>query len=158
MGWTRPPSLTELEPKACRSSLRRGTHSLGRLVSLAKAEQQGSARVSNWRQPIPPQSRLLALGFPTSAMTGATAATPMDVDAAAPPAPTAGAAAKGKAPLNAPGRAAPWVEKYRPQSLADVAAHRDIVDTSKWPRLLRSPDRCLVRALGFYRGYSTGFW
>ncbi|KAK6938386.1 Replication factor C, C-terminal [Dillenia turbinata] len=23
----------------------------------------------------------------------------------------------------------PWVEKYRPQSLADVAAHRDIVDT-----------------------------
>ncbi|KAG5552868.1 hypothetical protein RHGRI_010842 [Rhododendron griersonianum] len=24
----------------------------------------------------------------------------------------------------------PWVEKYRPQSLADVAAHRDIVDTS----------------------------
>lgn len=27
--------------------------------------------------------------------------------------------------------AAPWVEKYRPQSLADVAAHRDIVDTSK---------------------------
>ncbi|CAM0147361.1 unnamed protein product [Urochloa decumbens] len=59
-------------------------------------------------------------------MAGATAATPMDIDAAAPP---AGAAAKGKAPLNAPGRAAPWVEKYRPQSLADVAAHRDIVDT-----------------------------
>lgn len=29
------------------------------------------------------------------------------------------------------GRATPWVEKYRPQSLADVAAHRDIVDTSK---------------------------
>lgn len=28
-------------------------------------------------------------------------------------------------------RATPWVEKYRPQSLADVAAHRDIVDTSK---------------------------
>lgn len=27
-------------------------------------------------------------------------------------------------------RATPWVEKYRPQSLADVAAHRDIVDTS----------------------------
>ncbi|XVF39298.1 hypothetical protein PTKIN_Ptkin01aG0023500 [Pterospermum kingtungense] len=26
-------------------------------------------------------------------------------------------------------RATPWVEKYRPQSLADVAAHRDIVDT-----------------------------
>lgn len=27
------------------------------------------------------------------------------------------------------GKAAPWVEKYRPQSLADVAAHRDIIDT-----------------------------
>ncbi|KAG7941209.1 hypothetical protein I3843_16G027900 [Carya illinoinensis] len=26
-------------------------------------------------------------------------------------------------------KAVPWVEKYRPQSLADVAAHRDIVDT-----------------------------
>jgi replication factor C subunit 3/5 len=61
-------------------------------------------------------------------MEGATASAPMDIDAAAPP---AGAAAKSKAPLSATGRAAPWVEKYRPQSLADVAAHRDIVDTSK---------------------------
>lgn len=26
-------------------------------------------------------------------------------------------------------KATPWVEKYRPQSLADVAAHRDIIDT-----------------------------
>ncbi|OMO50668.1 ATPase, AAA-type, core [Corchorus olitorius] len=26
-------------------------------------------------------------------------------------------------------KATPWVEKYRPQSLAEVAAHRDIVDT-----------------------------
>ena len=25
---------------------------------------------------------------------------------------------------------APWVEKYRPRSLDDVAAHKDIVDTS----------------------------
>jgi replication factor C subunit 3/5 len=57
-------------------------------------------------------------------MEAATASAPMDIDAA-------GAAAKGKAPLSATGRAAPWVEKYRPQSLADVAAHRDIVDTSK---------------------------
>lgn len=30
-------------------------------------------------------------------------------------------------------KATPWVEKYRPQSLADVAAHRDIVDTSMYP-------------------------
>ncbi|GJN22440.1 hypothetical protein PR202_gb10000 [Eleusine coracana subsp. coracana] len=59
-------------------------------------------------------------------MEGATASAPMDIDAAAP---LAGATAKGKAPLSATGRAAPWVEKYRPQSLADVAAHRDIVDT-----------------------------
>lgn len=29
-------------------------------------------------------------------------------------------------------KASPWVEKYRPQSLADVAAHRDIVDTSNF--------------------------
>jgi hypothetical protein len=58
----------------------------------------------------------------------------MDIDAAAPP---PGAAAKGKAPLSSTpgGRAAPWVEKYRPQSLGDVAAHRDIVDTSKLPPL-----------------------
>lgn len=49
----------------------------------------------------------------------------MDIDAAAPP------HSKGKAPLSAAAavRSSPWVEKYRPQSLADVAAHRDIVDT-----------------------------
>jgi replication factor C subunit 3/5 len=62
-------------------------------------------------------------------MAGATAAAPMDIDAAAPP------AFKGKAPLPASAvKSSPWVEKYRPQSLADVAAHRDIVDTSKCPR------------------------
>ncbi|BAT78646.1 hypothetical protein VIGAN_02135400 [Vigna angularis var. angularis] len=33
------------------------------------------------------------------------------------------------ADLTALGKAIPWVEKYRPQSLDDVAAHRDIVDT-----------------------------
>lgn len=27
-------------------------------------------------------------------------------------------------------KATPWVEKYRPQSLSDVAAHRDIIETS----------------------------
>ncbi|KAB1221085.1 Replication factor C subunit 5 [Morella rubra] len=41
---------------------------------------------------------------------------------------------KGKNVVVVPGtppdaKAIPWVEKYRPQSLADVAAHRDIVDT-----------------------------
>lgn len=39
---------------------------------------------------------------------------------------------KGKSVVTATvTKATPWVEKYRPQSLADVAAHRDIVDTSK---------------------------
>lgn len=38
---------------------------------------------------------------------------------------------KGKTVADAAvGKATPWVEKYRPQSLADVAAHRDIVETS----------------------------
>ncbi|XVE60298.1 hypothetical protein DITRI_Ditri05aG0117600 [Diplodiscus trichospermus] len=37
---------------------------------------------------------------------------------------------KGKSVVTATyTKATPWVEKYRPQSLADVAAHRDIVDT-----------------------------
>lgn len=39
---------------------------------------------------------------------------------------------KGKVDLNN-GRqvkGGPWVEKYRPTSLADVAAHKDIIDTS----------------------------
>lgn len=43
---------------------------------------------------------------------------------------------KGKAPATAaqadPLAAAPWVEKYRPRSLDDVAAHREIIDTSEW--------------------------
>jgi len=62
-------------------------------------------------------------------MAGTAAAAPMDIDAAAPP----GAAAKGKAPLSATGRAAPWVEKYRPQSLADVAAHMTNKDVERVP-------------------------
>lgn len=36
---------------------------------------------------------------------------------------------KGKGIVLADTKATPWVEKYRPLSLADVAAHRDIVDT-----------------------------
>ncbi|XP_037482379.1 replication factor C subunit 3-like [Triticum dicoccoides] len=59
-------------------------------------------------------------------MAGTTAAAPMDADAAA-----VRPATKGKATLSAAAavKSSPWVEKYRPQSLADVAAHRDIVDT-----------------------------
>ncbi|XP_073101006.1 replication factor C subunit 3 [Elaeis guineensis] len=53
------------------------------------------------------------------------ATAPMEIDGDAPPA----RPNKGKAALGSDGKSAPWVEKYRPQSLADVAAHRDIVDT-----------------------------
>ncbi|GBG66433.1 hypothetical protein CBR_g61476 [Chara braunii] len=35
---------------------------------------------------------------------------------------------KGKAPIGET-RGTPWVEKYRPKTLDDVAAHRDIIDT-----------------------------
>ena len=31
----------------------------------------------------------------------------------------------------APREVVPWVEKYRPQTLQDVAAHKDIVDTGR---------------------------
>lgn len=44
------------------------------------------------------------------------------------------------------GKAIPWVEKYRPQSLDDVAAHRDIVETGK---TLSSP----FPSLGFGLSY-----
>lgn len=31
----------------------------------------------------------------------------------------------------------PWSEKYRPKSLEEVAAHKDIIDTSKWAHRAR---------------------
>lgn len=53
---------------------------------------------------------------------------------------------KGKSVITSPPphtKTTPWVEKFRPQSLADVAAHRDIIDTidrltseNKMPHLL----------------------
>ncbi|KAL0909732.1 hypothetical protein M5K25_020625 [Dendrobium thyrsiflorum] len=66
----------------------------------------------------------------------------MEIDVDAPPS----RPNKGKSPsasvVNG-AKSGPWVEKYRPQSLADVAAHRDIVDTidrltneNKLPHLL----------------------
>lgn len=42
------------------------------------------------------------------------------------------------------GKATLWVEKYRPKSLDDVAAHRDIVDTSK-THLFLSPSFFISR-------------
>lgn len=59
---------------------------------------------------------------------------PMEVDGGAlsPPKPRYNSKGKAVAGAQTPdGKAAPWVEKYRPQSLADVAAHRDIIDTSR---------------------------
>lgn len=66
----------------------------------------------------------------------------MEIDVDAPPSKPN----KGKSPSAAVVngvKSGPWVEKYRPQSLADVAAHRDIVDTidrltneNKLPHLL----------------------
>ena len=40
-----------------------------------------------------------------------------------------GAAGMGEAP----GSGLPWVEKYRPATLRDVAAHTDIIDTGARP-------------------------
>ncbi|XP_010243510.1 PREDICTED: replication factor C subunit 3 [Nelumbo nucifera] len=68
-------------------------------------------------------------------------ASPMEIDGAD----NRAKSNKGKNVIAVPtdGKATPWVEKYRPQSLADVAAHRDIVDTidrltneNKLPHLL----------------------
>ena len=63
-------------------------------------------------------------------MTETTSAMDIDVDENLPRKPSN----KGKdvAGFVAPpqSKTTPWVEKYRPQSLDDVAAHRDIVDTS----------------------------
>jgi len=63
---------------------------------------------------------------------------------AAPTAPAAAPLDKGKAKLGPPPppvmsapapidtAAQPWVEKYRPKTLDDVCAHREIIDTSAW--------------------------
>jgi replication factor C subunit 3/5 len=41
---------------------------------------------------------------------------------------------KSKVDTTLAGRDAPWVEKYRPKTLDDVAAHKEIIDTSTWSR------------------------
>ncbi|CAA7013424.1 unnamed protein product [Microthlaspi erraticum] len=76
-------------------------------------------------------------------MTETASAMDIDVDENQPRKPSN----KGKAVAGFGGppqsKATPWVEKYRPQSLDDVAAHRDIIDTidrltneNKLPHLL----------------------
>jgi replication factor C subunit 3/5 len=44
----------------------------------------------------------------------------------------------------------PWVEKYRPTSLADVAAHRDIIDTSRFSFVCNPPQRVLCPGVFFF--------
>lgn len=68
-------------------------------------------------------------------------ASPMEIDPGFPK-PT-GPNENKPAAISNDSKSAPWVEKYRPQSLADVAAHRDIIDTidrltneNKLPHLL----------------------
>ncbi|KAF3588366.1 hypothetical protein F2Q69_00027262 [Brassica cretica] len=73
-------------------------------------------------------------------MTEITSAMDIDVDENHPRKPKDVAGGFGAPPQS---KATPWVEKYRPQSLDDVAAHRDIVATidrltneNKLPHLL----------------------
>lgn len=78
-----------------------------------------------------PKSRVLAPRKTSQSM--AETSSPMEIDlAVAQFAPAPEKVNKGVSG----GKSAPWVEKYRPQSLADVAAHRDIVDTSTCALLL----------------------
>lgn len=60
----------------------------------------------------------------------------MEVDtpaaaAAAGPSTTAAQKKKQKGDPLVEGKDAPWVEKYRPKTLDDVAAHKEIIDTSE---------------------------
>lgn len=68
---------------------------------------------------------------------------PMEIDSDNPSANKLNNKGKDVIMLPSDTKATPWVEKFRPQSLADVAAHRDIIDTidrltseNKLPHLL----------------------
>jgi hypothetical protein len=68
-------------------------------------------------------------------------ASAMEIDEPQPRKPSAVQKGKGKSGPSAGQmlKGGPWVEKYRPTSLADVAAHKDIIDTST---LLSFPTPC----------------
>jgi hypothetical protein len=59
------------------------------------------------------------------------------------------AAVKGKGKMGVASQqqftGGPWVEKYRPTSLADVAAHRDIIDTSRFVLFVTHPKEFFVQ-------------
>jgi hypothetical protein len=59
------------------------------------------------------------------------------------------AAVKGKGKMGVASQqqftGGPWVEKYRPTSLADVAAHRDIIDTSRFVLFATHPKEFFVQ-------------
>lgn len=54
----------------------------------------------------------------------------MEIDEPQPQKLTAAQKGKSKTGASQVLKGGPWVEKYRPTSLADVAAHKDIIDTS----------------------------
>ena len=56
------------------------------------------------------------------------------------------ASAPGRGPLGALD-SQPWVEKYRPKTLDDVAAHKDIIDTSEQPAAHARCFACHVRTI-----------
>jgi hypothetical protein len=47
---------------------------------------------------------------------------------------------------------APWVEKYRPKTLDDVAAHKEIIDTSKLLVVPMSGKRSCITTSGLLPG------
>jgi hypothetical protein len=84
----------------------------------------------------------------------AEASSPMEIDSAAPTPSALEKVNKGKSLVVSDGKSAPWVEKYRPQSLADVAAHRDIVDTSTYTLFFISAGNYRFGLLGALCGIS----
>lgn len=57
----------------------------------------------------------------------------MDTDAPAAAAGPSSTSSKKKGDPLVEKKDAPWVEKYRPKTLDDVAAHKEIIDTSGLP-------------------------
>ena len=55
--------------------------------------------------------------------------------------------------------AMPWVEKYRPESLEDVAAHAEIINTSTALVMMRNSERkIIVMNCYIYRSHDCQFY